>query len=104
MRSCSVFACNSFTVACIAAYASHVLLDWLGTDASPPIGVMALWPLSRAYFESSLHVFMAVSRRYYLGWPFVLHNLLALSRELVILVPILALVMFLRARHTDSRS
>src|SRR4051812_50032564 len=31
------------------AYASHTLLDWLGTDASPPIGIMALWPLSRNY-------------------------------------------------------
>src|SRR5262245_30487894 len=27
-----------------AAYASHVLLDWLGSDSRPPIGVMALWP------------------------------------------------------------
>ena len=29
------------------AYATHTLLDWLGTDASPPIGIMALWPFSR---------------------------------------------------------
>src|SRR4051794_2129973 len=27
-------------LACVAAYASHVLLDWLGTDTSAPIGVM----------------------------------------------------------------
>src|SRR5262245_8607729 len=26
------------------AYGSHVLLDWLATDTSPPIGILALWP------------------------------------------------------------
>ena len=36
------------------AYASHTLLDWLGTDSSPPIGIMALWPFSRDYYESHL--------------------------------------------------
>ncbi len=76
----------------MAAYASHVLLDWLGSDSSPPIGVMALWPFSRAYYESDLHVFMAISRRYYQGWRFVTQNVLAVSLELVILVPVLALV------------
>ncbi|MDP9322159.1 MAG: metal-dependent hydrolase, partial [Acidobacteriota bacterium] len=30
-----------FGGAVMAAYASHTLLDWLGTDASPPIGIMA---------------------------------------------------------------
>src|SRR5690349_9165644 len=33
-----------FALACGAAYASHVLLDWLGTDTSPPYGITALWP------------------------------------------------------------
>jgi membrane-bound metal-dependent hydrolase YbcI (DUF457 family) len=79
-------------LACMAAYASHVLLDWLGSDSSPPIGVMALWPFSRAYYESDLHVFMAISRRYYQGWRFVTQNVLAVSLELIILVPVLALV------------
>jgi membrane-bound metal-dependent hydrolase YbcI (DUF457 family) len=85
-------------LACCAAYLSHVLLDWLGTDASPPIGIMALWPFSHAYFESNLHVFMAVSRRYYQGWPFVVHNAHAVLRELLILVPLVAAVYVVRSR------
>jgi hypothetical protein len=85
-------------LACCAAYLSHVLLDWLGTDASPPIGIMALWPFTHAYYESHLHVFMAVSRRYYQGWPFVVHNVHAVMRELLILVPLVAVVYFARAR------
>ena len=48
------------------AVGSHALLDWLGTDTSAPIGIMALWPFSGAYYESDAHVFMAVSRRYWL--------------------------------------
>jgi hypothetical protein len=88
-------------LACVAAYASHVLLDWLGSDSSPPIGVMALWPFNRAYYESDWHVFMAISRRYYQGWRFVTQNVLAVSLELAVLVPALALVWRVRGRVPD---
>jgi hypothetical protein len=74
--------------ACVAAYGSHAVLDWLGTDSSPPIGFMALWPVTHAYYESSLHVFMAVSRRIWQPELFWRQNLLALARELLILLPI----------------
>lgn len=78
------------------AYASHTLLDWLGTDSSAPIGIMALWPFSHDSYESPWHVFMAISRRYWLPefWTF---NLLALGRELVILVPLALMVILLRS-------
>src|SRR3954467_717081 len=77
------------------AYASHTLLDWLGTDASPPIGIMALWPLSRNYYEAPWHIFMAISRRYWLP-EFWTYNLRALGRELLILVPLTAIVLAMR--------
>jgi hypothetical protein len=88
-----------FGVACAAAYASHVLLDWLSTDASPPIGVMALWPFGRNHYESDLHLFMAISRRYYQGWTFVRQNVLAILRELAILIPVLAIIAVTRRRR-----
>src|SRR5262245_3820032 len=86
-------------IACASAiaYASHTLLDWLGTDSSPPIGIMALWPFSRGYYESSWHVFMAISRRYWLPEFWTL-NLSALVRELLILVPIAFVVLTVRRR------
>jgi membrane-bound metal-dependent hydrolase YbcI (DUF457 family) len=93
----------TFALACLAAYGSHVLLDWLGTDASPPIGIMALWPFSHAYYESHLHFFMAISRRYYQGWTFVHHNALALFRELAILLPLLTMIGLLRSRLEPRR-
>jgi inner membrane protein len=75
-------------LAAIAAIAvlSHVLFDWLGTDTSAPIGVMAMWPFSREYVESQLHLFMAVSRRYWLP-EFWTYNLSVLARELLLLGP-----------------
>jgi membrane-bound metal-dependent hydrolase YbcI (DUF457 family) len=70
-----------------AAWASHVALDWLGIDTTPPIGEMALWPLTRSYYESALHLFPAISRRYWLA-DFWMFNLRAVVVELAILGPI----------------
>ena len=84
-------------IAC--AVASHALFDWLGSDTSAPIGIMALWPFSRAYFESDLHLFMAVSRRYWLP-EFWTYNLTVLARELLTLgVPALAAEWWLRRKR-----
>jgi inner membrane protein len=91
------FAGRRFALAVAAAYASHTLLDWLGSDTREPIGIMALWPFSRDYYESRLHVFMAISRRYWLP-EFWTYNLRALVRELVILLPLVAAVVLLRRR------
>lgn len=85
-------------LAAAAAYASHTLLDWLGRDTSAPIGIMALWPLSREYFESDLHVFMAISRHYRTE-GFLRQNVLAVTREMAILVPIVAGVLWIRVRR-----
>jgi len=85
------------------AYASHTLLDWLGSDTSAPIGIMALWPISRDYYESRLHVFMAISRRYWLP-DFWSYNLRALARELVILVPLVAAVIVFRRSRPAGRA
>jgi inner membrane protein len=76
------------TIAAITlAYASHVLLDWLGADSSSPRGVMAIWPASSAFYISGLDVFNAVDRRYWLP-GFWTRNTLALLRELLILGPV----------------
>jgi inner membrane protein len=79
-------------LASTAAYASHTLLDWLGSDTSAPIGIMALWPFNRAYYESPLHVFDAISRRYWLD-GFWQQNLVAIGWEIAILAPAVLLVM-----------
>ena len=58
----------------------------------PPIGVMAWWPWSHLYYESRLHLFPAVSRRYWLA-EFWVYNLEALFVELLLLLPLSLLVL-----------
>jgi inner membrane protein len=85
-----------------AAVLSHTLLDWLGTDTSAPIGIMALWPFSREFFESGAHVFQAVSRRYWLE-EFWIYNLGVLGRELLLLgLPALLVEFVLRRRRAGE--
>ena len=82
------------------AYASHILLDWLGADSSSPRGLMALWPFTSAYFISDLDVFDSVDRRYWLD-GFWMRNTIAVVRELVILLPLTALALW-RARRVRT--
>jgi membrane-bound metal-dependent hydrolase YbcI (DUF457 family) len=85
----------TLALACGCAWASHVLLDWLGNDTSPPRGIMALWPWSSAFYLSSFEWFPATDRRYWLP-GFLSRNLLALWWELILLVPLVALTWWLR--------
>ena len=72
-----------------AAWASHVVLDYLGLDTSPPAGEMALWPFSQAFYISPVPIFLDVPRA--LTLAAVKHNALAVLIEVVILLPIAAL-------------
>ena len=83
-------------LAAAAAYGSHVLLDWLGGDSSPPAGLLALWPLSHAYYQAPWPVFLAVSRRIHQPQLFWTPNILALARELLILLPAVTLAGYAR--------
>jgi inner membrane protein len=93
---------GTFALATAAAYASHILLDWLGSDSTAPIGVMALWPLSHEHHASALRVFHAVSRRYWLP-DFWFLTVRAVVRELLILLPIVALVVYFRRSGLGDR-
>lgn len=83
-------------IAVTLAWMSHVLFDWLGSDTTPPLGVMAFWPLSSEYYFANAFFFEAISRRYWLD-NFITHNLWAVARELLILGPIVAVLAWWRA-------
>jgi membrane-bound metal-dependent hydrolase YbcI (DUF457 family) len=81
------------------AWASHVGLDWLSNDTRPPIGVMALWPITHDYYKAAVEIFPPVSRKYWEArfWKYNAHALFA---ELAILGPAaLAVVWSTRRRH-----
>lgn len=84
-------------IAVTIAWASHVLFDWLGSDTTPPLGVMALWPLSNEYYFSNAFLFEAISRRYGLD-GFWRHNVLAVVSEVVMLAPVLVVVSWIKRR------
>jgi membrane-bound metal-dependent hydrolase YbcI (DUF457 family) len=79
------------------SWASHVLFDWLGSDDTPPLGVMALWPISSDFYFANAFVFEAISRRYWLD-NFIPHNAWAVTREVLILGPVAAVLMAARWR------
>ncbi len=88
-----------------AAYGSHVLLDWLGTDPGPPHGIMAWWPWTDEFYMADQPLFMRICREYWLAacWR---NNILALGRELVVLVPVTSAALFLAYRlpHRTRRT
>ena len=84
-------------LALTGAYASHLLLDWLGHDTTAPFGIMALWPFTDGYYMSYLNWFPPVDRRYWQA-TFWDNNTRAVGRELLILLPPAALV-WLTARR-----
>ncbi|HUR35480.1 MAG TPA: metal-dependent hydrolase [Vicinamibacterales bacterium] len=92
-----------FVLALSASHASHLLLDWLGTDRFPPPGLQMLWPFSDHFFYSGLDLFPPVERR--LLRPEALRvNAIAALWELLIMGPIAAAAWAIRARrHRTSR-
>jgi inner membrane protein len=89
--------------ACGLAYASHLVLDWLGKDSATPYGIMALWPFSSQYFSSEADLFLEISRRYWNPDEFIFGNVRSLVQELVVLLPLTAIVWWIRRRNTEYR-
>ncbi len=89
-------------IAVTLSWASHVLFDWLGSDDTPPLGVMALWPLNSNFYFANAFVFEAISRRYWLD-NFITHNAWAVIKEIVILGPIAVIAFLWRARRRSRR-
>jgi inner membrane protein len=73
---------------------SHVVLDFFGNDTSSPLGVIALWPVSSEYFMSPVTIFSNLVKGDTLveliKAVFTLHNMMALLREMVVLLLVLA--------------
>jgi inner membrane protein len=90
-------------LAAAAAYATHTLLDWLSADTSAPRGIMALWPLTREYYQAHVSVFDAVWRRHETP-DFWAHNIRAVAKEVAILGPpaVVALILYARRRRSGA--
>ncbi len=78
------------------AWLSHVGLDYLSVDTHPPIGLLALWPFSNAWHKSPWPLFLDIGRT--LEWATVVHNAGAAAWELVVMLPITAMIWRARQR------
>ena len=88
------------TLLCGLAYASHIALDWLGADPTPPQGLQILWPFSQHWFIAPWTIFPGTERRTIFSAAAILTNLRAAVVELVLLGPIVA---WLGARRSAIR-
>ena len=82
-------------IAVTISWATHVLFDWLGSDDTPPLGVMAMWPLNSNFYFANAFVFEAISRRYWLD-NFFTHNAWAVIKEVIILGPLAVIAWWAR--------
>jgi membrane-bound metal-dependent hydrolase YbcI (DUF457 family) len=88
---------------CGAAYGSHLLLDWLGTDdRNPPFGIQLFWPFGDGYYVSGVNVFPGTQRRDILSAPSIGQNVKALLTELAIMGPVAAAAWLARSRRPPA--
>jgi membrane-bound metal-dependent hydrolase YbcI (DUF457 family) len=81
------------------AWLSHLLLDWLSRDTNPPIGLLALWPFSHAWWKCPWPLFLDIGRT--LEWATLRHNVVAAAWECVLVLPLLLLVARARFRARE---
>ena len=90
------------TVVCVLAYASHLLLDWLGGDTKIPAGIQLLWPFDSAWFISDLTVFRATDIGGFFRPRTIISNAFAVFSEVLVLAPIAFVVFAWRRRRLSA--
>lgn len=86
-----------------AAQASHILLDWLGTDRNLPRGIQALWPFSRQFYISGWDIFPPTERRIWLPEAYAI-DLRAVVTEIVLLGPLALAGWLMRTGRSRART
>jgi inner membrane protein len=85
-------------IVCTVAYASHLLLDWMAVDDTPPRGIQILWPFSQMWFISGWDLFRGTARLGVFTAAAMRQNLFALVQETLTLGPIAWLVWLVRVK------
>jgi membrane-bound metal-dependent hydrolase YbcI (DUF457 family) len=83
---------------CGAAYASHLLLDWLGVDRYAPYGVTLLWPFSSRFYISGWDIFRQTARQHLFTWPVIVINVKAIAQEVALLGPLVLALWSVRVK------
>jgi membrane-bound metal-dependent hydrolase YbcI (DUF457 family) len=84
-----------------AAHASHIVMDWLGTDHYAPPGLEALWPFSHRFYISGWDIFPPTERRLFVPGA-IATDLRAVLTEIAIMGPVVAIA-WIAKRKRRSR-
>jgi inner membrane protein len=81
----------------LSLYLSHVLLDYLVQDPSPPFGVLLFWPFSKQYYMAPFAFYRSFDYPNSFSEPIIstfltFHNFLTLLTEVLFLLPVLIFV------------
>jgi len=90
-----------FALALAAAHATHLFLDWLGTDRFPPPGIQVFWPFRDQFYISGLDIFPAVERRLLRPEALAI-NARAAMWEVLIMSPVAFLAWQVRVRRRTT--
>ncbi|MGC4083477.1 MAG: metal-dependent hydrolase [Vicinamibacterales bacterium] len=85
------------------AWATHLLMDWLGADPSIPSGIQLLWPFSERTSSRGSDWFPAIERDIHAS-HFLVQNTTAAIVEIVVGVPLVAFGLFINARRGAARA
>jgi inner membrane protein len=87
-----------FVAMCTVAYASHLVLDWMAVDDTPPRGIQMLWPFSQAWLISNWDLFRGTARLGVFTAAAMRQNILAVVQETLMLGPIAWIVWSVRVK------
>jgi inner membrane protein len=85
-------------IMCAAAWATHLLVDWLSVDQSPPRGIQLLWPFDATWFISGWDLFLGSERRQLLSAATMRRNVEAIAGEVAIMMPIVIVLWLVRVK------
>ena len=87
---------------CGAAWGSHLLLDWLGTDTNVPRGIQLLWPFSERWFISGWDLFPPTERRDPLSAATMARNIRTAVYEIALMGTVAGAAWFIGTRRNRS--
>jgi inner membrane protein len=85
-------------IMCAAAWATHLLVDWLSADQSAPRGIQLLWPFDARWFISEWDLFLGSERRQLFSAATMRRNVEAIAGEVAILMPIVMVLWLVRVK------
>ena len=86
------------TLMCMAAWTSHLVLDWMSVDKLfAPYGIQLLWPLDR-WFISGWDIFPGTERHNIFGAAAIMTNAKSAITELIVIGPIAVVLWLVRVK------